>query len=304
MQLYQLEYFAMIAECKSMNKAAEKLFVTQPNLTKAMQNLEAELGYPILFRSKQGTTLTKEGEALYQHAKIMLEQKELIGQIAFQRNTRNLSIAAYPFFSISRLFSEFYNENCQRSGLSLQLEECRLRKIIERVESTAADIGILVYNSRQHRELQSMLHYKLLEINTVAQDIWYVNVGPCSPLYNSEEISIQQLIEYPAVRMPDDSFSKLTADLSIDGVKLNRVKNTLYVNDCAAILSVLQNTNAFRFGPGFSKEELARYGIRSIPIRSCQVAVCLGWIRKKDKILSKDEELFIDKLMELSNVSS
>lgn len=304
MQLYQLEYFTMIAECKSMNKAAEKLFVTQPNLTKAMQNLEAELGYPILFRSKQGTTLTKEGETLYQHAKIMLEQKELIGQIAVQRNTRNLSIAAYPFFSISRLFSEFYNENCQRSGLSLQLEECRLRKIVERVESTAADIGILVYNSKQQRELQSMLHYKLLEINTVAQDIWYVNVGPCSPLYNCEEISIQQLIEYPAVRMPDDSFSKLTADLSIDGVKLNRVKNTLYVNDCAAILSVLQNTNAFRFGPGFSKKELARYGIRSIPIRGCQVAVCLGWIRKKDKILSKDEEQFIDKLIELSNISS
>ena len=44
MQLHQLEYFVVIADCKSMNKAAEKLFISQPALSLQIKKLEEELG--------------------------------------------------------------------------------------------------------------------------------------------------------------------------------------------------------------------------------------------------------------------
>ena len=54
MQIQQLTYFVAIAEQGSINKAAEKLFVTQPNLSKAISNLENELKVRIFNRTNKG----------------------------------------------------------------------------------------------------------------------------------------------------------------------------------------------------------------------------------------------------------
>ena len=54
MKLKYLEYFIVIAEQKSLHKAAEVLFNSQPNLTRAMHSLEEEVGAELLIRSNQG----------------------------------------------------------------------------------------------------------------------------------------------------------------------------------------------------------------------------------------------------------
>ena len=69
MQIQQLTYFVAIAEQGSINKAAEKLFVTQPNLSKAISNLENELKVRIFNRTNKGVVLTDEGKKLYQYAR-------------------------------------------------------------------------------------------------------------------------------------------------------------------------------------------------------------------------------------------
>lgn len=63
MQIQQLTYFVAIAEQGSINKAAEKLFVTQPNLSKAISNLENELKVRIFNRTNKGVALTDEGKS-------------------------------------------------------------------------------------------------------------------------------------------------------------------------------------------------------------------------------------------------
>ena len=78
MQIQQLTYFVAIAEQGSINKAAEKLFVTQPNLSKAISNLENELKVRIFNRTNKGVALTDEGKKLYQYARTIINQMELI----------------------------------------------------------------------------------------------------------------------------------------------------------------------------------------------------------------------------------
>ena len=78
MQIQQLTYFVAIAEQGSINKAAEKLFVTQPNLSKAISNLENELKVRIFNRTNKGVVLTDEGKKLYQYARTIINQMELI----------------------------------------------------------------------------------------------------------------------------------------------------------------------------------------------------------------------------------
>jgi DNA-binding transcriptional LysR family regulator len=61
MTLQQINYLITIAESRSMNKAAEKLFIAQPTLTGAVRDVENELGIQIFHRTHKGVTATVEG---------------------------------------------------------------------------------------------------------------------------------------------------------------------------------------------------------------------------------------------------
>lgn len=220
MQLQQLTYFVEIAERGSINKAAEALFVTQPNLSKAISNLEAELNVEIFLRTNKGMALTEEGKKLYQYARTILNQIELINNMAPKEPPRLLSIASYPILTMGRLVSQFYLDH-RDENISLKMLECRIQRVIERVENSEAEIGFIMSNNVQVKELRHTLNYKNLKFNPLGTDTWYVNVGPNHPLYDREEVTMTELLDYPFVRLPDDYFSNLTFYLEIDGIPLN-----------------------------------------------------------------------------------
>ena len=58
MTLQQIHYILTIADCHSMNKAAEKLFSAQPTLTSAVREVEQEIGITIFLRTHRGVTVT------------------------------------------------------------------------------------------------------------------------------------------------------------------------------------------------------------------------------------------------------
>lgn len=62
MTLQQLKYVTTIANIGSISEAAKRLFVSQPSLTKAIKELEKEMGITIFDRTNKGITVSKEGE--------------------------------------------------------------------------------------------------------------------------------------------------------------------------------------------------------------------------------------------------
>ena len=62
MTLQQIHYTLVVSESRSMNKAAEKLYISQPTLTSAIHSLEDELGIKLFNRTNQGVILTNEGK--------------------------------------------------------------------------------------------------------------------------------------------------------------------------------------------------------------------------------------------------
>lgn len=67
--LNQYRIFYAAAECKSISKAAEKLYISQPAISRAVHSLEEGLGTKLFRREHRGVTLTEEGELLYGHLK-------------------------------------------------------------------------------------------------------------------------------------------------------------------------------------------------------------------------------------------
>lgn len=76
MDLRSLRYFVMIAEERHFGRAAARLHMTQPPLSRAIRQLEADLGALLLHRSPAGVTLTAAGTALYDEARALLEHVE------------------------------------------------------------------------------------------------------------------------------------------------------------------------------------------------------------------------------------
>ena len=81
MELKQLQYFIVCAQELSFSGAAQKLFTTQPNVSKVIKALEEELGYQLFERHSKGISLTEEGKHMYEYALNIQENLQQIQQI-------------------------------------------------------------------------------------------------------------------------------------------------------------------------------------------------------------------------------
>ena len=76
MDLRSLRYFVAVAEERHFGRAAARLHITQPPLSRAIRQLETDLGALLLHRSPAGVTLTEAGTTLYEEARALLEHAE------------------------------------------------------------------------------------------------------------------------------------------------------------------------------------------------------------------------------------
>ena len=92
MEIKQLEYFAAAVEYGSLNRAAEKLYTTQPNVSRVLNSLEKELHVTLLERSNKGIRMTQQGEELYGHAMSILKHSNVIRSMSERPNGRRVSV--------------------------------------------------------------------------------------------------------------------------------------------------------------------------------------------------------------------
>lgn len=294
MQLQQLYYFKEVADRGSINKAADALMMTQPNLSRAIHKLEGELGLTFFLRDNKGVQLTDEGKQLYQYTCGILDRLEIIQGMSRQEGPRVLTVSAFPGLTSSRLLRELYERYREQQSLHFTLREARIAEIIDDVHQLRSELGVIHVNQVQTSQVRSLLDYHQLEFHPICQDTWYAYLGPNSPFYDQEEVNIRDLLEYPVLRAPDDYFSLVTSHMVIDGVSLlNGTKRVMFLNNEGAIINLLRTTDAFTFGMSWNREFYQELGIACKKIVNCDVEITLGWIKRKKERLSAEAERFV-----------
>jgi DNA-binding transcriptional LysR family regulator len=151
----ELTYFLEVSTSLNFSRASERLGISQPSLSLAIQKLEHSLGVPLFFRSKKGVTLTQAGKQLLLHVRPLLQSWESIRNqtlASVDEVQGSYRIGCHPSVGLYSLGSFLPDLLEEYPKLEVTLVHDLSRKIAERVIQMEVDIGIVV-NPVRHPDL-------------------------------------------------------------------------------------------------------------------------------------------------------
>lgn len=300
MELKYLKYFVEIAEQRSMRKAADSLYVTQPNLTRAMQNLEDEMGEKLLIRSNHGVSLTTTGESLYYYAQSVLNQMRDIEALKrkdkeFMQN--KLAVSVGDIILKDEIMLNFY-ENLQTRHANISIYETSIERVLRNVSELEAEIGIISVNTKQCSALSKILGIKDLEAHEIASSPLYVHVGEANPLYGQRTVEPRELLTHTYIHLPYDYFTSINTMITLGDIRVMDFEQTIVINNYHAIVNMIKRTDAFIFGGKWQVDELKKGHIDSLLVRDSEVEKKLLWVKRKKEMLSAQAQDFLDIITE------
>ena len=305
MTLTQLNYLITIAETKSLNKAAEQLYVSQPSLTSAMKELEKELGIILFNRSGRGVTLTNDGTEFLLYAKQIYGQYENVlekygkgGSLKkkFGVSTQHYSFAVKAFVDMAKEFD--------MSKYEFAIRETKTVEVISDVSTMKSEVGILYLCDFNRKAIEKLLKSANLEFHHLIECQAYVYIWKGHPLAEEPSISFKQLEGYPclAFEQGDNSSFYFAEEILSD----NEYPQMIKANDRATVLNLMVGLNGYTLCSGLICEELNGNDFIAVPFRDDEQnpnsTMEIGYLVRKNTILSKMGELYVEKLKDCLHI--
>lgn len=158
MDIRALRYFVELVEQQSFTRASERLFVTQPTISKMARNLEDELALPLLERQGHKLHMTDFGQVVYQRAKAMLaEMNQLKAELQDLQNLQggHLRIGIPPM--VGQVYASLIRHYRQRHPLvEISIVEFGGRQIEQELEQGALDLAITMLPTRHGESFETL----------------------------------------------------------------------------------------------------------------------------------------------------
>lgn len=299
MTLQQLFYAISIANNKSMNKAAEELFVTQPSLSSAMKELEEEIGIELFLRSNRGVIITPEGEEFLAYARQMLDvynlmEERYVGKKGL-RQKFSVSMQHYTFAveAFIHLVKEYDMEEYE-----FAIHEIKTFEVIENVKNQKSEIGVLYLNDFNQKALRKVFRENQVEFIELFECNIYVYLAKSNPLANGETISFEDLKEYPCLSFDQGNYNSFY--FAEEVFSIYDYKKIIKANDRATLLNLMVGLNAYTLCSGIICEELNGDGYAAIPLDTTDT-MTIGYIKKKNMPLSKIGKQYVEELKKYKN---
>ncbi|MGN1122598.1 MAG: LysR family transcriptional regulator [Eubacteriales bacterium] len=301
MTIQQLHYVITIAKAGSLNKASELLYIAQPSLTSAIKELEKEIGISIFNRSKRGVTLTNDGAEFLLYAKQLYAQYTVITEKYGSKGTlkKKFGVSTQHYSFAVKAFVEMV-KSLNSSEYEFALRETKTREVINDVATLRSEIGILYLSDFNRKALMKLFHANDLEFHRLIDCHAYVYLWKGHPLANQTSICFSQLSEYPCLSFEQGDNSSLYYSEEI--LSENEYPQIIKANDRATMLNLMVGLNGYTLCSGIICEELNGEDFIAVPFdgeNTGQSGIMeIGYITKKNIILSKVGELYIEKISE------
>ena len=294
MDIRVLKYFLAVAREQSFSTAAERLFLSQPTLSRQLKELEDELGKTLLVRSNKGVTLTEEGIILRKRAEEIIDLMDKTEQEVRQSNdsvSGTVYIGAGETYAIKLIADTAHHLKADYPGIHYSFFSGNGTDVMEKLDRGLMDFGLIFGNIDRTR-------YEVIEIPL--HDTWGVLMRQDEPLAKKASLTISDVsgLDLIIPRQPNHStmLSEMIAEQAPDAnivAEYNLIYNaSVMVGEgigCAIALDRLINVS------GDSK-------LCFRPFEPPMEAVC-SFIWKRYSVFTKAAGIFLEQFKkDISNI--
>ena len=193
MELRELRYFLAVAREKNITKAADALYISQPSLSKQMQNLEKEIGSPLFVRGSRSVALTETGMLLKKRAEELLELYEKTeAELAAPAETvcGEVRIGGGESYALQTVMQAAKAVQDNYPHVTFRFFSGDAYDVSEKLDRGLIDFGVMV-------DLPDTSQYNALRLPLT--DRWGVLMRRDSPLAEKESVSPSDLTGQPVL---------------------------------------------------------------------------------------------------------
>ena len=298
MNVLHMKYAVDVARSGSINKAAEEILVAQPNLSRCIKELEADLGITIFDRTSRGMHLTPEGEDFIHYAERALRQIDDIerlykGELAPRQK---FSITVPRASYIAYAFKEF-SKTLDASPAEIYYMESNSSRAIRNILEDNYHLGIIRYAAEYDKYFTESLEEKGFAYETVAEFRYVIIFSRDNPLAEKDVIHFSDLENLIEIVHGDPYVPSLPIYKLKKRTVSEKIKRRIYLFERGGQFDILaDNPETFMWVSPIPHKLFDRYGLVQ---RECVESDKLYrdvLIRRKDYNLSDLDKRFIAEL--------
>lgn len=294
MTLQQLRYAITIAQSKSMNEAAQSLFISQPSLSSSIRDLEEELGMELFIRSSRGVLPTPEGQEFIGYAKQVIGQYQLIEDryITKKEIKKKFSVSTQHYTFAVKAFVELVKK-IGMDEYECAVHETKTYDVIADVKNFKSEIGILYLNDFNRQMLQKLFKESGVEFTELFSCKTYVYLWRGNPLAKKKQITMEDLEEYPCLSFDQGNHNAFY--FAEEVLSTYDYKRIIKANDRATLLNLMVGLNAYTLCSGIVCEELNGGDYCAVPLDSDE-EMMIGYISRKGVPLSPLGKMYLEEI--------
>ena len=263
MNILHMKYAVEVARLGSLNKAAETLMIAQPNISRSIKELEADLGITIFQRSAKGMELTPDGEEFLDYARDILYRIEKMEQSYRDgsHKKRKFSISVPRACYISAALAEF-SKSIGDSDVEIYYKETNSKKTINKLLTNEYNLGIIRYADNYDKYYKTMLEEKGLVYEMVAEFSYVLIMSRDNPLASKETITYNDLAPFIEIAHADPYVPSLSMSKVFREELPDNIGQRIFVFERASQFDLLsENPKTFMWVSPASQQILDRYNL-------------------------------------------
>ncbi len=299
-----MKYAVEVARLGSLNKAAEALLIAQPNISRSIKELEADLGITIFQRTAKGMVLTPDGEEFIDNARDILHRIDKVEQSYRDgsHKKRRFSISVPRACYISAALSEF-SKNLGDADVEIYYKETNSKKTVKMLLENEYKLGIIRYSENYDRYYKTMFEEKGLAYELIAEFSYVLIMSRDNPLAEKETITYEDLSSYIEIAHADPYVPSLSMSKVFREELPDNIGQRIFVFERASQFELLsENPKTFMWVSPASQKILDRYNLVQRVCEGNKKVYKDVLIYHKGYKLSKLDKEFIAKLCEAKEV--
>lgn len=283
MELRHLRYFVAVAEDLSFTRAAARLHTAQPSLSQQIRDLEAELGTPLLIRTKRHVELTTAGNVFLNEARLVLAQAQraiMLTRQASKPGASQLSIGFVPAAEVKIFPRMLPMMRAQYPGIELTFHSLTTAEQTEALLNQKIDIAFL----------RPPINNPLLSSEIVMNERLVVVLPSDHPLSSHQKISPEEMVDSDFVQINPHHAGRFLYETIQQWIQEHQLKLrvTQEVHNVLSLLTLISMGGGISLLPDYAEQLVFRNVVaRRLSGNEPQVPLVMAW-RSDDSSLTGD----------------